>query len=144
MHPSAMLLALSLAYSTAQAEPAETCEIDLGGPTLQAYFCAERQAKEASERLSSELAATLAALPVRLEQGGPAVTRSALRNAQTKWLAHINAHCRFNAQVAGEPGDWHIREISVSACMSREMRVRANQLAVWRGCFTEGGGQCMP
>jgi uncharacterized protein YecT (DUF1311 family) len=135
---------LSVASVAVAADPISPCEIDLGGPVLPAYLCAEKLAKEASVELKAETSATLAALPSHLKPGGPYVTKKQLQVAQTKWLVHISEHCRFTAQIPGEPGDWHVRDIYINSCMIRESANRVQQLKTWRACFAHGGGQCMP
>ena len=142
LHTANVLATLLLL--TFRVEAAEACEVDLGGPVLPAYLCAEQKARDAATQVRTVFEATLATLPVRPEPGGPAVGREQLQLVQAKWLAHVEEHCRFVSQVPGEPGDWHIRDVYENSCLAREFTSRVNQLKVWRACFVEGGGQCMP
>lgn len=137
-------VSLLLASAYAVADPIEPCEIDLGGPALPAYMCAEKQAQEAYVQLTAEASATLAMLPVKREPDGPYVTKKQFQRAQDKWLSHVTEHCQFVAQIPGEPGDWHIRWVYINSCMARESTGRIEQLKIWQACFTLEGGRCLP
>jgi uncharacterized protein YecT (DUF1311 family) len=120
------------------------CEIDLSGPIVPAYLCAERLAERATAQVGAEFKAALAALPSRPREGGPFVTQQQLRSVHAKWRAYAHSHCQFVARVPGESGDWHIPIIFENSCLARLYAERASQLRTWRACFEEGGGECMP
>lgn len=138
------VIAGCVAFLVALAAESETCEVDLGGPVMPAYFCAERLAQAARAQVKAELEATVAAVPRKLRPGGPSVSRNQLRAAQAAWVSYAQTHCALSSQVPGEPGDWHIRVIYENVCLAHESGMRIAQLQKWRACFKEGGGICLP
>jgi len=131
-------------WPSAQGQQKKPCEVDLGGPILPAYLCAEQLAKDAATRVEEELKTTLVALQGRLQQGGPYVSKKQLQLTQEKWSAHIREHCQFVSQIPGTESNWQARSIYENTCLARESALRIAQLQVWRACFSEGGGQCLP
>jgi uncharacterized protein YecT (DUF1311 family) len=145
MRTSRLAVCITVAFLIpVQASQAE-CELDLGGPVLPAYLCAEKRAASAATQLDAELKATLASLPKDKAQPGlPLVTRRELLATQEKWRSYAKAHCAFVSRVPGEPGDWHITVIYENACLARLSTERVAQLRAWRACFEHGGGECLP
>jgi uncharacterized protein YecT (DUF1311 family) len=127
----------------AMCQPQGECEIDLGGPMLTAYQCAERRARAADDEMQRELAAALAAAAAR-QQRGAAVTKGELAATQAAWQKHVQSHCRFAARLPGEPGDWRFTVILENACLIERRRERAVDLRRWSECLSLGGQTCMP
>jgi uncharacterized protein YecT (DUF1311 family) len=139
-----LLLQSVLIAAAAAGEQSDPCGTDLSQP-LDAYLCSEQKLSAAKAQMKAELAATLAALPVRRDQtAGTLVTRAQLQAAQAAWATHIQRHCTLVAELPGSAGDWHFPAANGNFCQLAETQRRLEYLRKWRECATDGGGVCPP